>query len=242
MKKKETNKTEYIEKELKKPIYKVIGKEYIDRIYSVIVENKYLTFLSLILIVIIFYFLTAISSLEEKIKIQVQIPPKLYRTGTIYIGYQTANSLFYKLWGEYVAREIGNYSPVDVDERIKKVIYLFAPDKIIKAQAEFIKFAKDVQKNMVTSVFTPYKVTADDKGNVVVEGLKHKTLGANLLNEIYICSYNMKFVIRDYHLFLDSLVNNCQLINKAEEKAYLERIKKEKREEKLKLLQKAKND
>ena len=226
---KDKEKTKKVESELKKPIYKVIGKEYVDRIYSVIVENKYLTFLSAFFLIVIFYFLSSISSLEKKIQLQVEIPPKIYQTGTIYIGYEKANGLFYKLWGEYVAREIGNYSPVNINKKLQKVIYLFSPQKIIKAKADFINFSKDVQKNLITNNFTPYRVSADNKGNVKVEGLSHKTVGANLLNQNYLCTYKLHFIIKDYHLFITSLINKCKLINKKEEAAYLKAIKKEKK-------------
>ncbi|WP_456470004.1 TraE/TraK family type IV conjugative transfer system protein [Caminibacter sp.] len=231
--KKEYKKSQEVEKELKKPIYKIIGKEYVDRVYAVLTENRYLTFMSFIFIIIIIYLLVSISKLEEKIKISVEIPPKIYQTGQIYIGYEKANSLFYKLWGEYVAREIGNYSPVDIDEKIKKVLYLFAPERIIKAQADFNSFADNIKNNLITNTFTPYKVRGNNKGEVVVEGLSHKKVGANLLNETYLCLYKMKFKIVDYHLFLEKFITDCKKINKEVEKAYLEEIKKEERKKKI---------
>jgi hypothetical protein len=236
----EKKKSKEIEKELKKPIYKIIGKEYVDRVYSIIKENKYLTYMSIFLLVVIAYFLIAISKLEEKIHIQVEIPPKLYQTGKIYIGYKEANALFFKLWGEYVAREIGNYSPIDIDEKIKKVLYLFAPERIVKANADFMQFANNVKKNMITQTFTPYKVRGNNKGEVVVEGLAHKEVGADLLKETYLCMYKMKFKIVDYHIFLDKFITDCQKINKEMEKAYLDEIKREKRKKKIEELKKEK--
>jgi hypothetical protein len=227
----EKNKSKEVEKELKKPIYKVIGKEYVDRIYSVITENKYLTYMSIFLLIIIFYFLMAISKLEEKINIKVEIPPKLYQTGQIYVGYEKANDLFFKLWGEYVAKEIGNYSPVDIDEKIKHILYLFAPERIVKANADFLEFAKNIKQNMISNTFTPYKVKGNSKGEVVVEGLAHKNVGADLLKETYLCMYKMKFKIVDYHIFLDKFITDCKKVNKEMERAYIKEIKKEKRKE-----------
>ena len=223
------NKSEYVEKELKKSYYKIIGKEYVDRIYSVLIENKYLTFMSFIFIVIIVYLLISISKLEEKIKISVEIPPKIYQTGKIYVGYEEANDLFYKLWGEYVAREIGNYSPVNIDEKINKVLYLFAPSQIIKAQSDFLKFAKNVKNNLITNTFIPYKTKANKNGEVIVEGLAHQSVGNNLLNKTFLCKYNMKFKIEDYHLFLYKFITDCKQISKTEEQEYIKNIKKEKK-------------
>jgi len=227
-------KTKDIEKELKKPIYKVIGGEYVDRIYTVITENKYLTYMTIVLFIVIFFFLITISKLEEKIKIQVEIPPKIYQTGKIYIGYKKANGLFYKLWGEYVAREIGNYSPVNIDDKVQKVLYLFAPNKIVKAEADFLNFSKNIKDNLITNDFTPYKTNANQNGVVNVEGLSHKTIGANLLNETYLCTYKMKFITNDYHLFLSKFITDCKQISKKAEKDYLKQIKQEKRAEKIK--------
>lgn len=223
----EKKKTETIDKELKKPIYKIIGKEYVDRIYSVITENKYLTYLSIFFLIVIIYLLIAISKLESKINIQVEIPPKIYQQGTIYVGYRKANALFYKIWGEYVARTIGNFSPVNIDNQINKILYLFDPNKIIKIKAEFLRFSKNVKTNLISNTFTPYKVTGTNNGLVTVEGLATKELGADLMKKDLLCSYKMQFKIIDYHLFLENLVTNCKQISKQEKESYLKEIKKE---------------
>ena len=155
-------------------------------------------------------------NLEEKIEIKVEIPPKPYHTGTVYIGYDKAISLFYKVWGEYVVNEIANYSPVDIDEKVKRIVLLFSPDKIIKANADFMAFSKNIKNNLITHTFKEYKSSASKKGEVVVEGLGIKTLGANLSTQYQVCKYYLKFTMEDYHLFLKSFRTDCKPVSKDE--------------------------
>jgi len=202
-----------LEKEAEKRIF-FSGKNYIDRLNSLLEDNKYLVFFSFILIIVLFILIIGYFNLSKKITISVEIPPKLYRTGTLYIGSQKANKLFYDVWGRYVVSEIANYSPYNIKEKIKKVSFMFDPQKLVKVKVQFIKLENEVINNLVTHTFIPTKTYVDDNGNFVQEGIGKSVLGDNLSVIYEKCKYKVKFKIEDYHLFIENMNINCTPIDK----------------------------
>lgn len=233
MGRKDFGKKEYVEKEIKKKMF-FSGKIYIDRLYQLLEDNKYLVFFSFFQIVVIIILILGYFNLTNKIKIQIELPPKLYQTGTLYVGSQKANKLYYQVWGEYVINKLSNYSPYNIRENLKKISYMFDPQKLVKIKSKFFELEQETIDNLITHTFIPIKKEVKKDGIFYEEGIGKSVLGNNLSITYENCKYQVKFKIDDYHLFIEGLLIDCKPITKDKYDEFLTKFQKEKKLEKRK--------
>ena len=222
---------EQLEKEAERKIFKFSGKVYVDRLNSLLEDNKYLVFYTLLLFGIIVLLVIGYFRMADKITIRVDIPPKIYRTGTIYVGSETANKTFFRIWGDYIVDQLGNFGPYSIRKHVDNVLYMFDPDKVLKYQTQFQELAEYAKSNLVTHEFTPEIVSVDDSGDYEAKGVAKNIVGDNISTTYEYCRYRLKFDIRDYHLFVEDVGIECKPIRKSLYDEKITKLKRKKRKE-----------
>jgi hypothetical protein len=195
------------------------GQEYLDKLDELIHKNKILWFFTIFQIIAILFLLIGYFSLKENIAIRVDLPPKIYQTGTLLIGSQKANDLYYKVWGQFAVEIASNYSPETVEKKYNQLSFLLNPEKVSKHMNKFLEKIQNVQRNLITHEFvrgpTVVKLfNGKNKANVKIVGIATKNVGNGLELEYELCEYNVGMSIDNYHLFIDAFREKCQTITK----------------------------
>lgn len=191
------------------------GQVYIDKLDDLLHRNKVLWFFTIFQLILIFLLIIGYLSVKNNINVKVDIPPKLFHTGTLYVGSQKANALYYKVWGSFAVDLISNYSPKTVKKKYNQFMYLLNPQILPSKLDGILQKIKHSKENLVTYSFIngPTKVDVSksaDTGVVSVSGLVTKNIGNDLDISYFVCSYKFKMSIQDYHLYIDDYKKSCQ--------------------------------
>jgi hypothetical protein len=148
--------------------------------------------------------------------IKIDLPPEIYKAGTLYVGSVKGNNLYYEVWGHYIAKLVSNFTPANIEGNIQKVIYILEPTFYTKNKHLLVEKMDYVKNNMVKREFvmTKKEFTGDDTSKVMkITGIATDIVGDNLVVTNSSCTYEVGMTIRDYHLFVDAIRESCQEID-----------------------------
>ena len=189
------------------------GKRYLDQLDYLIERNRLLIFFVLFQIAVIIMLIIGYLGLKKDLVLRVDIPPKFYQTGMLYVGSMKANDLYYKVWGEYLVRELANFSPDTIGKHLNNVLYMLDPDKVTFYQHLFAKKLQSVTENQMVREFIPSTVSVEsdngENGTVIVKGVAKENIGNGLSISYKKCTYTLKMKIENYHLFVESIDEQC---------------------------------
>lgn len=189
------------------------GKRYLDQLDYLLERNRLLIFFALFQIAVIIMLIVGYFGLKKDLVLRVDIPPKLYQTGTLYVGSIKANDLYYKVWGEYLVRQFANFSSDTIGKHLNNVLYMLDPDKVTFYQHLFAKKLQSVTENQMVREFTQTSISvksdSGENGVVTIKGVAKENIGNGLSISYKKCIYTLKMKVENYHLFVESIDEKC---------------------------------
>ena len=116
---------------MSKKIGKVSGQRYLDEMGEYVETHRKdaftkLIFGSAIILLTIGYF-----NISRNLKMTMEIPPVLNESGKITVGYDSANSLYYKVWGSYFVKEYTSLTPQNATKKLNHLLSMTQSDKAV---------------------------------------------------------------------------------------------------------------
>lgn len=206
-----------------------VGGDYIDRIIVYIQKNRMQTFYNLVLILIILVQAPFLIAGLDGVTVEVDMPPR----GTIIVKNNSANELYYRVWGEhytndekyYTINKDGSqveypftYSLVDfdytnVEQKYHNFLEKYKPSKLLKDRQIYQAFIKNIKVKMITQTFEVenIKVNLFDDGHeaeVLINGVAHQKASSTDMGA-KACTYTMTYERIGGKVYATSIKTNC---------------------------------
>lgn len=188
-----------------------MGKDSIDYTHRVIINNRYFQIFIAILILILIFLSVGYFRLSNNLTMIVKMP----NYGEIKIARMQADSLYYRVWGDYILNYIANFNPTNIKDHIEKSLVVFDRDVLIEKKLQFEAYYQSIKTNRITQTFKfndqKVKIDIEDSGggaNVIFDGVATQSI-SDLAIRKKSCYYEMHFIINDGEIVQDSLKTNC---------------------------------
>jgi hypothetical protein len=194
---------------------KIIGQKYYDQIGEYVETHKRDAFTKLLLGILIILLVFGYMRISKNMQMTMEVPATLRESGKISIGYDSANDLFFKVWGEYFVDEYTSLSPQNVTTKLNHLLSMTESQKAVVYKELLDKKAMYIKKNRISTKYTPNKeiVLPKKQGNLHIfhsEGLLQERIGNVKIN--YHCEYNVGLMVRKYRLLVGLLNEKCKKI------------------------------
>lgn len=126
-----------------------------------------------------------------------------------------ANVSYFELWGRYLVRETANFSPNDINKKMKTIYGEMRPSDKVKKKKEIEKFTQFIVLNKLSQDFKFLKVKADIPNNVLSKKVSIEILGISTIkrgtveSEPKECSYKIDLEINEGVFYVKSIGTNC---------------------------------
>ncbi|MBD3795544.1 MAG: hypothetical protein IE881_06370 [Epsilonproteobacteria bacterium] len=192
---------------------KTVGGGYIDKVVLYIQKNRMQTFYNLMLLLVIFIQLPFTVAGLDSVTVEVDLPPK----GTVIVQNDTANSIYYQIWGEhytnneeyFFSKEDGTktkfpytaslvtFDYTNVEQKYSDFLKRYKPSKLLKDQKIYQSFIKNIKVKMISQKFDVEEIQATSTGNghtgeVVIKGVAHQTAASTPMGD-KACKYVLTF-------------------------------------------------
>lgn len=145
----------------------------------------------------------------------MEIPPKLEDKGTLMVGYDKANELYYKVWGKYFVDEYTSLAPLNSKEKLNHLLTMVESNKAVKYKPLFEKKMKYVKANNINQKYKPSteKVLAEKQQGLWIyhsEGVLEEHIDGVIIRKS--CEYNFGMRVSEYQLLLSLINEKCTKI------------------------------
>lgn len=208
---------------------KKAGTKYLDQIDYLVERNKLLVFFFIAQLVIIILLVNGLISAQNNVEYRIELPPKIYdNRGELRVGHGEANRLFYRVWGEFIARSIANYNPSTVRHNFQGVIYMMDPEESTKYQSLLAERIRYAEENMEVRQANFYDFSVDggeDSAVLTAKAMVLSDVGNGLEKKEQKCVYKIGMKVRDYRLVVDRLSEECKDVSGIEKEAIINALK-----------------
>jgi len=211
-----------------------IGSSYIDKIVVYIQKNRMQTFYNLILLTIIMIQTPFMIQALDGVTVKIELPPK----GTVVIGNNKGNKLYYQLWAEHYTNNKEytslNYKSVDknnskenfpftysivdfdytnVEEKYKNFLKNYEPSILIKERHIFNRFIKNIKIKMISQEFLVTNINTElfkngSEATSTITGVAKQKIGKKEL-EPKECKYSLNFKRQGGNIYATAINTNC---------------------------------
>lgn len=206
---------------------KNFGKNYIDKMDYIVERNRMLVFFVFVLIAILIILVQGYLSMRNNLKLTIDLPPKIYVSGQLQVGGGDANKLYYRVWGEYIARMLGTYSPSTIRTNMQNISYILDPAEEVKYQTAFAKKIDFVESNIEVkrSRFYSFKVTGEpESADLTAKAIVKSDIGNGLKVESSDCTYTIGMNTSDYKIYVSKLQEECVVLNEGDLQKKMEEV------------------
>jgi hypothetical protein len=198
---------------------KVVGRKYLDDIGEYIDAHKKDATIKLVLVVIIVILTLGYFRLSRNIEMTLEIPPILRETGTLKVGYQEANDLYFKVWGQYFVDEYTSLDHKNASKKLNKLLAMIEAKKAVLYQPKLEKKANYIISNKINQRYTHSDEYIESKiqdGYTIFhsEGLLEERIGRVSIKKS--CEYNIGMRVQDHSLLFGLISENCKKIGNIE--------------------------
>lgn len=171
---------------------------YFDSLENAKTSIKISIFINVILSVIIMFLITVIVGLNQNKVVSVTIPPIPMKNTELLIGNDDANDATYKVFGEYFAKEIGNFSYKNFETKSNFILKYVDYDNYASIAADFKENNDNIKNNFISQkfMFKSSKIKRLDNGIVKVtnSGLATRKVGDHV--EFEELPYNIEIYLK----------------------------------------------
>jgi len=197
---------------------KIKGKEFISIIDKDKVVVKYLWRIVVMLSVAIVILSFAFISIRETTQVKVELPATfIYKNAPVVVaGIHGANKVYYKLWGEYIVKQLANFSYENIEQKAKLIEEMMRPARFVKKEKEINGFVKNLSTNLMKQKYIPSDINItnidESKGiirsaTVFVNGLAYQSIGRK--NSKKECKYNVVLHYIKGVLYVEDFGTDC---------------------------------
>jgi len=194
---------------------KVSGQRYLDEMGEYVETHRKdaftkLIFGSAIILLTIGYF-----NISRSLQMTMEIPPVINERGKITIGYDSANSLYYKVWGSYFVKEYTSLTPLNAAKKLNHLLSMTQSDKAVLYRKPLEKKAQYIKSNKIQQKYTPNseKILAQKQGDLYIfhsEGLLEEKINRVTIKSH--CEYNVGLKVVNYRLLVGLMNEKCKKI------------------------------
>jgi len=192
-----------------------IGKEYFNKINEYVDTHKRDSYTKLIFGIMLIMLGLGYVNLQKNMVMSMEIPPRLEDKGTLMVGYDKANDLYYKVWGKYFVDEYTNLTPSDAKEKLNHLLAMVESSKAVSYRPLFEKKMQYIKANKINSIYKPSteKVLTEKQQDLRIyhsEGVLEEHIDKVVIRKH--CEYNFGMRIRKYQLLLSLINEKCTKI------------------------------
>lgn len=194
---------------------KVSGQKYLDQMGEYVELHQKDAFTKLIFGTAIILLVLGYFSISKNMKMTMEIPPVLSKTGEITIGYDSANTLFYEVWGSYFVKEYTSLEPHNASKKLDHLLSMTQSDKAVIYKEPLEKKSAYVKSN---NIFQSYTSNTESVLPEPQDGLfifHSEGLLVEKINRVEIkshCEYNVGLKVIDYKLLVGLMNEKCEKI------------------------------
>jgi len=194
---------------------KIIGKKYLDEMGEYVETHKKDAFTKLIFGIAIILLTLGYFKISRNLEMSMEIPPQINERGKITIGYDSANSLYYKVWGSYFIKEYTSLTPQNATKKLNHLLSMTQSDKAVLYRPKLEKKAQYIKSNRINQTYIPNeeKMLAAKQGDLYV--FHSKGLLEERINRVTIkkhCEYNVGLKVVNYRLLVGLMNEKCKKI------------------------------
>lgn len=194
---------------------KKIGGQYLDKINDYVDKNKKDTFTVTLLGVIIFLLVIGYINVRSDMVMSITLPQTIKSEGEVRVGYNKANDLFYKVWGQYIVSQYTSLSPTNASGKLNEILNIVESFKGPIYSPQFQKKIEYIKSNGIVQTYIPGKeIVLPEKQNDLTifhtEGILEERIGSTIIKSS--CEYNIGMEIDNYTIFIGLINEKCTRI------------------------------
>ena len=194
------------------------GEEFISVVDKYKSITQYLWRIIVIESIVIVFLAFGYFELKETTRVQVELPSKLiYKyTPIVVAGISGANDEYFKMWGNYIIKELSNINYENVSQKLKLLSKMMHPQDYVSEKAKFNGLEKYITNSLLQQKFkiTDSKLVVISKENdlikesvIIVKGDANQLIGKNPLSKE--CSYKVKFEYQQGVIYVKKFTTDC---------------------------------
>lgn len=193
------------------PLTQYFGVEYLTEKGRMKYNNRILTLICGFLIVLLIFFMIVFYNFYSEKEFAISLPDY----GQINVNKMKADPLYYRVWGDYVLTNVANYSPRNIEDKLKRLQKIFDSRSWNFQKVYLEKYQQAILENSVTQTFffqePDVEVKLNKSGNrakVTYNGKATQYLGEFAKVERK-CSYTFIFYVQNGSIRQESLKTDC---------------------------------
>jgi hypothetical protein len=201
---------------------KVVGRQYLDEIGGYIETHKKDAFTKLIFGTLLVLGVIGYMNITKKLTMTMEIPSTIRESGTLKVGYQDANDLYFKVWGQWFVDEYSSLEPKNASKKLTMLLSLVDAEKAVLYRPLFEKKKNHIKTNKITQKYIPTpssEVILKNKQNGLTifhsEGLMIEKIGRVEIRKS--CKYNIGLSVDNYTLIFGLVSEECKKIGSINE-------------------------
>lgn len=194
---------------------KRVGKDYFNKINEYVDTHKRDSYTKLIFGAMLIMLAFGYMGLKSQMVMSMEIPPKLEDKGTLMVGYDKANQLYYKVWGKYFVDEYTSLSPLNSKGKLNNLLTMVESNKAVLYKPSFQKKMQYIKKNKISQKYKPSteEVLPEKQSGLWIyhsAGVLEEHIDGVVIRKH--CEYNFGMRVSEYQLLLSLINEKCKKI------------------------------
>lgn len=192
------------------------GKSWLDKLDSAVANNSKLSLFILGQFLILTILVIGYTKMINKLEVIVELPKTMKEEGTIVVGKDFANKLFFRIWAREDVEMISEFDNKSIKEKMEYLRKRMYPPIYYKYHRTFQKFEKEIEKDLISQKFTFSKdditVVANQKKQqaiVTIKGFYEKTIDEDKVLDGEKCEYQLGYIIKGGHIYVSAYKTTC---------------------------------
>jgi len=192
------------------------GDSWLDRLDKTMAENSKMALFLLLQLFVIFLLVIGYMKMINKLEVRVELPTTIKESGTIIVGKDFANEIYYKMWGREDIEKISTFNQKTIKDKILYLKQRMYPPYYYKNVRLFRKYEKEIATNLVSQKFTfskndiVVKMSGKSAATVSVKGFYSKSLDDEKVVNAKECMYQLGYLMKGGHIYVQSFKTNCK--------------------------------
>jgi hypothetical protein len=196
---------------------KISGRRYLDDIGEYIETHKKDALTKLIFGTLLVLGVIGYMNITKKLTMTMEIPTTIRESGTLQVGYNGANDLYFKVWGQYFVDEYTSLEPRNASKKLTALLSMIDSEKAIFYRPLFEKKKNHIKTNKIVQKYTPSpsseKILPQKQDGMTIfhsQGLMVETIGRVKIKKS--CKYNIGLSVENYSLMFRLVSEECKKI------------------------------